>query len=687
MMSENYLTFGQSKLTLETGKMAGQAQGAVYATLGETAVLATVVISDEPKEGVDFFPMLVDYEERLYAAGKISGSRWIKREGRPSEEAVLASRLIDRPIRPLFPKNYRHDVQIIVTVLSYDGKNDPDVLATIAVSAALMQAGAPFKGPIATARVASVKEKFILNPAPEEVAQSDLDIYVAATKEKIMMLEAKGCEVNEDKIIEAIEFAQQKLKPVIEFQEKLFPQKVAEPEANNNEAIKSVEKLIGKKLKQAVSEIDKEKRELAISEFEQEVLKNLEGDYKQADIKSAFQYLLEKEVREAIITKNQRPDGRGLEELRPLSAEVGLLPRTHGSAMFTRGQTQVLSIVTLGSPGEEQFIETMETEGKKRFMHHYNFPPFCTGEIRPLRSVSRREIGHGALAEKAILPLIPNKEEFPYTIRVVSEVLSSNGSTSMASVCAASMALMDAGVPLKKHIAGVSIGLVTKGKEYKLLTDIQGIEDFTGDMDFKVAGTKEGVTAIQLDTKISGIETKILKEALSWAKKARLQILAKMEEAIAKPRETLSPYAPRIEAINISPDKIREVIGPGGKTINKIIEETGVEIDIEQDGHITVTSDSPENMHKAMDKIKALTREAKPGELYQGRVTRILDFGAFVELWPGQEGMIHISELAPFRVRKVSDIVKVGQMVTVKVISIDEQGRVNLSLKQVPHQQ
>ena len=686
-MSENYLTFGQSKLTLETGKMAGQAQGAVYATLGETAVLATVVISDEPKEGVDFFPMLVDYEERLYAAGKISGSRWIKREGRPSEEAVLASRLIDRPIRPLFPKNYRHDVQIIVTVLSYDGRNDPDVLATIAVSAALMQAGAPFKGPIATARVASVKEKFILNPAPEEVAQSDLDIYVAATKEKIMMLEAKGREVNEDKIIEAIEFAQQKLKPVIEFQEKLFPQKVAEPEANNNEAIKSVEKLIGKKLKQAVSEIDKEKRELAISEFEQEVLKNLEGDYKQADIKSAFQYLLEKEVREAIITKNQRPDGRGLEELRPLSAEVGLLPRTHGSAMFTRGQTQVLSIVTLGSPGEEQFIETMETEGKKRFMHHYNFPPFCTGEIRPLRSVSRREIGHGALAEKAILPLIPNKEEFPYTIRVVSEVLSSNGSTSMASVCAASMALMDAGVPLKKHIAGVSIGLVTKGKEYKLLTDIQGIEDFTGDMDFKVAGTKEGVTAIQLDTKISGIETKILKEALYWAKKARLQILAKMEEAIAKPRETLSPYAPRIEAINISPDKIREVIGPGGKTINKIIEETGVEIDIEQDGHITVTSESPENMHKAMDKIKALTREAKPGELYQGRVTRILDFGAFVELWPGQEGMIHISELAPFRVRKVSDIVKVGQMVTVKVISIDEQGRVNLSLKQVPHQQ
>jgi len=683
MVEKNRVKFGSYELSLQTGSLAMQAPGAVYATLGETVVLATAVISDEPKESVDFFPMLVDYEERLYAAGKISGSRWIKREGRPSEEAVLAARLIDRPIRPLFPKDYRHDVQIIITVLSYDGKNDPDVLATIAVSAALMQAGALFNGPLATARVAQSEGKFILNPSPEDVIKSDLDIYVAGTKEKIMMIEAKGKEVSEEKIYEAIEFAHKQIKPVLLMQEKLFPQKESQKEEKENKVLKSVEKLIGQKLKEAVLEIDKEKRELAISNFEQEILENFEGDYKQADIKSAFQHLLDKEVREAILNKNQRPDGRALDEIRQIETKVGLLPRTHGSAVFTRGQTQVLSIVTLGSPGEVQFIETMETEAKKRFMHHYNFPPFCTGEIRPLRSVSRREIGHGALAEKALLPLVPDKEEFPYTIRVVSEVLSSNGSTSMASVCAASLALMDAGVPLKKHIAGISIGLVTKENgEYKLLTDIQGIEDFTGDMDFKVAGTKDGITALQLDTKIEGLDFKIIKEALIKAKTARLKILKIMEQTILKPREKLSEYAPRIEIIKINPDKIREVIGPGGKIINKIIEETGVAIDIEQDGSVTISSTEPKGMQEAISKIKALTKEAKTGELYQGKVTRILDFGAFVEIWSGQEGMVHISELAPYRVNKVTDVVKVGQIIPVKVISIDDQGRINLSLKQ-----
>jgi polyribonucleotide nucleotidyltransferase len=683
-MTKEIVKFGEKDLCIETGQLAPQAEGAVVASLGETVVLATVVVSKEPKEGVGFFPMLVDYEERLYAAGKISGSRWIKREGRPSDEAVLAARLIDRPLRPLFPKDYRNDVQIIVTVLSYDGQHDPDILAIVAASAALLQSKAPFAGPVAAARVGLLGETFILNPTTEQLSKSKLDLVVAATKEKVMMLEAKATEVSEEIILKAIDFAKEKLKPAISIQEKLFAQEKEKKkeESEIEKVYKEVRKVIGKKLKEAVSQIDQQKREEAISAFEKEVLENLEGNYKQVDIKAAFSALLEKEIREAILNKEQRPDGRGLQEIRPIEMRLSLLPRTHGSALFSRGQTQVLSIVTLGAPGEEQFVETMELETKKRFMHHYNFPPFSTGEVRPMRSVSRREIGHGSLVEKSLISLIPQKEEFPYTIRVVSEVLSSNGSTSMASVCASSLALMDAGVPIKKHVAGISIGMVSDEKgNYKLLTDIQGIEDFAGDMDFKVAGTDTGITAIQLDTKIPGLSLQIIKDGLKTAKKARFLILDKMRELIPKPKPDLSPYAPKIEILKVNPDKIREIIGPGGKTINRIIAETNVAIDIEPDGSVSISSEELGGLKKAADWIRNITREAKVGEVFRGRVIRIVDFGCFVEIWPGQEGLVHISELAPYRVKKVHDVVKVGDVIPVKIISIDEMGRINLSLK------
>lgn len=679
---EEKIKFGESVLTIKTGKLALAAPGAIYASLGETVILATVVVSEEPKEGADFFPLLVDYEERLYAAGKISGSRWIKREGRPSDAAILASRFIDRPLRPLFPKDYRNDVQIIVTVLSYDGKHDPDILAVIAASTALHQAGAPFAGPVAAARVGLINGKFILNPSKEDLEQSKLNLAVAATKEKIMMIEAKSNELKNETILEAITFAHKELKSALDIQEKFFAKTERIEKTEDKKILEDIKKIVGKELKKAVLEIDRKKREEALSAFEKEALENLEGDYKQADIKSAFAKLLEKEVREAILKHGKRPDGRGLDEIRPIEIGLSLLPRTHGSAVFTRGQTQVLSIVTLGAPGEEQMIETMEIEAKKRFMHHYNFPPFSTGEIKPIRGVSRREIGHGVLVEKGLEPLIPKKEDFPYTIRVVSEVLSSNGSTSMASTCASSLALMDAGVPIKKHVAGISVGMVSDEKgNYKLLTDIQGIEDFSGDMDFKVTGTDAGITAIQFDTKISGITMKIIKETLERAKEARLFILEKMNKAIGRSRLELSPYAPLIEILKINPDRIRDVIGPGGKIINKIIDETGVNIDIEHDGTVSISSSEAKGLKKAVDLIKNIIREAKIGEIYQGKVNRIVDFGAFVEIWPGQEGLVHISELAPFRVKKVQDIVKVGDIIPVKVIEIDDQGRINLSLK------
>lgn len=684
-------------LELEIGKLANQATGAVTARYGDTVVLATVVISPEPREGIDFFPLLVDYEERLYAAGKISGSRFIKREGRPSERAVLTCRLIDRPLRPLFPKNFRNDIQIIITVLSFDPDYDPDVVSIVAASAALIRAGAPFGGPVAALRIGLDKNgKFIINPSHKILEETPLDLVVAGTKDKIMMIEAGAKEVEEKKIVEAIEFAHKNMQPLLDIQNEMAKgiEKI-EVEKPVDDIHKAIEKLIGKKLGKALREIEKEKRNKALKEFEDEVLENLEGNFKQVDLKSAFNQMVEKEVRRLILEKGIRPDGRKMDEIRPIDIQVGILPRTHGSGLFTRGSTQALTIVTLGGPGEEQIIETMEEEGEKRYMHHYNFPPFSTGEVRPMRTIGRREIGHGALAERALVPVIPSKEEFPYTIRLVSEILSSNGSSSMASVCGSTLALMDAGVPIKKAVAGIAMGLITADKDdsYKILTDLQGIEDFGGDMDFKVAGTKDGITAIQLDIKIPGLSLDIIKDTLEKAKTGRLEILDKMLKIIPAPRKELSPFAPRISLVKIDPEKIGELIGPGGKTINKIIAECGgkdvTSIDIEEDGTVSISSVDAELAKKATLIIRNITREIKVGEIITGEVISIQkdrisgkEIGAIVQLTPKVDGMVHISQLADYRVSKVTDVVNVGDRIPVMVLDVDkDRGRISLSYK------
>jgi polyribonucleotide nucleotidyltransferase len=688
---------GGKDLILETGKFAGQATGAVTAKYGDTVILATAVITPEPREGIDFFPLLVDYEERLYAAGKISGSRFIKREGRPSEAATLTCRLIDRPIRPLFPKSFRNDVQIIITVLSFDPESDPDVVAIVAASSALVRAGAPFNGPVGAVRVGMDKnDKFIINPSAAERKDSKLDLVVAGTKEKVMMLEAGAKEVDEETMLKAIEFAQKNMQPLIKVQEEMSKGlKKIEIAKQSDDIHEEIKKILGDKLNSAVREIEKEKRNQALKVFENQVLDQLEGNFKQVDLKTAFNKLVEKEVRRLILEEDARPDGRKIDEIRPINVEVGLLPRTHGSGLFTRGSTQALTIATLGGPGEEQIIETMEEEGEKRYMHHYNFPPFSTGEVRPMRSTGRREIGHGALAERALVPVIPSKEEFPYTIRLVSEILSSNGSSSMASVCGSTLALMDAGVPIKKPVTGIAMGLITdeKSNTFKVLTDLQGIEDFSGDMDFKVAGTKDGITAIQLDIKIAGLEMRIIKDTLERAKKGRLEILDKILKVIPTSRKELSPYAPRITVVKINPEKIGELIGPGGKTINKIITDCGgkeiISIDIDEDGTVSVASIDAKMAEKAVATVKDLMREIKTGDIINGEVKAIQkdrisgkEIGAIVQLTPKIDGMVHISQLADYRVEKVSDIVKVGDNIPVMVLDIDkERGRISLSYK------
>ncbi|MCL5407409.1 MAG: polyribonucleotide nucleotidyltransferase [Patescibacteria group bacterium] len=697
MKEEIFTTkFGGRDLIISKGKLAQLASGSVTVRYGDTVVLATAVVAAEPREDIDFFPLLVDYEERLYAAGKISGSRFIKREGRPSEAAILTCRLIDRPIRPLFPKGFKNDVQVVITVLSFDSENDPDIISIIAASAALSQSSAPFEGPVAAVRVGQIDGQFIANPPLGELEKSTLDLVVAGTYDKVLMLEAGALEVDEKTMAEAIKFGLEAMKPALEIQKKIIAEdkqtveKIEEPEI-----IKEVKKYLGKKLAQVVYEVDKAKREEQISAFEKEVLENFEGNYKQIDLRSAFGQILEKEVRQAVIEKEIRPDGRKIDEIREIKIEVALLPRTHGSGLFSRGQTQVLSIVTLGPPSEEQIIETMEEEGTKRYMHHYNFPPFSTGEVRPMRSVSRREIGHGALAERALLPVLPSREDFPYTIRVVSEVLSSNGSSSMASTCGSTLALMDAGVPIKTPVAGIAMGLMTAedGKKYKVLTDIAGIEDFAGDMDFKVTATKKGITAIQLDTKLKGLRAEILEEALVRARKANDQILEKIAKVIEMPRAELSAYAPRIQSITIPQDKIGEIIGPGGKNIRKIIEDCGgkelISIDIEDDGTVTIASTDAAMAKKAMDYVAGATREAKVGEIYEGPVTGIVkdrmrgnEIGAIVQILPNQDGMVHISQIANERVNNIEDVLKIGQTVKVKVMEVDkERGRVSLSIK------
>ncbi|MCX6808473.1 MAG: polyribonucleotide nucleotidyltransferase [Candidatus Berkelbacteria bacterium] len=693
--------FGEKKLKLETGKMAGLASGTIVASYQDTVVLAAVVVAPEAKEGTDFFPLMVDYEERFYAAGKISGSRFIKREGRPSDAAVLASRKIDRPIRPLFPKSYRNDVQIIITVLSYDGSIDPDVIATIAASSALMQTNAPYKGPIGAVTVGMVDDKFVLNPSEEESEKSTMLLNFAATKERIMMIETEAEEVDEDKVFEGIKFGHEAMQAVIEIQHQIALDHKREVAAIDDSKIAGVHaeiyNMMIEKVKEAVKELDREAREAKLKVYEEEALSALEGTYKQVEIKGAFGKLVEKEIRHLILDEGIRPDGRAMEEIRPLNIEVGVLPRPHGSALFTRGQTQALTVLTLASPGMEQMIDTMEGESTKRYMHHYNFPPYSTGEVRPMRGTGRREIGHGYLAEKALKPMIPDQDSFPYTIRLVSEILSSNGSSSMAATCGSTLALMDAGVPIKKPVSGIAMGLVTNedASQYKVLSDLQGLEDFAGDMDFKVAGTTDGITAIQMDTKIAGLTYDIIRDTLAQAKKGRAEILAAMLEVIPSSRKELSKYAPRIEAIKINPDKIGELIGPGGKNIKKIVEECGgkeiISIDIEDDGTVMVSSIDPEMGDKAIGIIKMSTRDIQPGEILTGPIVDIKkdrmtgkEIGAIFQITPKMDGMIHISQISNERIERVSDKLKVGQIVTVRVAEVDAaKGRIGLTMKGV----
>ena len=695
-MNETFkLELGGRELKIEIKNLAEMATGSCLVQYGDTLVLSTVVISDQEREGIDFFPLTVDYEERYYAAGKILGSRYIRRESRPSDEAILTSRLIDRAIRPLFPKDLKREVQIVITCLSWDRENDPDIIGLIAASLVLSLSKIPWSGPISVVRVGKIGDEFILNPTYEEREKSELDLVITGVKKSaeilINMMEAEASEVSEEVILKATEWAIPHLKKLIDFQNQIAKEagkeKISiETPPQDLELEKEIKEFLGDRLEKALYQPKKKERMDEVNALKEELVYYIEGKYpgmgKTKYVRDFFEKEIERLVHQNIILKERRPDGRKLDEIREISCEAGILPRTHGSGLFCRGQTKSLSILTLGTPGDVKLLEGMEIVGKKRFMHHYNFPPYSTGEIKPIRGPGRRDIGHGMLVEKALLPLIPSFEEFPYTIRIVSEILSSNGSTSMASVSSSSLALMDAGVPIKKPATGIALGLMENAKgDYKILTDIQGPEDHHGDMDLKVAGTREGVTAIQMDVKIDGLNSKILKEVLEQGKRARLQILEKMKKVLEKPRPELSPFAPKILTLQINPEKIREVIGPGGRVINEIIKECVVSIEVEDTGKIFVTAEKEEAAKKAISWIKNITREAKVGEIFQGKVKKILDFGAFVEIFPGQEGLVHISQLAPFRVERVEDIVKVGDIVPVKVISIDEQGRINLSLK------
>ena len=683
---------GGRALTLETGRMAKQASGAVFCTYGDTAVLVTAVGAKEPKDGVDFFPLTVDYEEKLYAAGKIPGG-FLKREGKASEKAILSSRLIDRPIRPLFPKGYRNDVQVVATVLSVDMDNAPDCLAMVGASAALHLSQIPFMGPIAGVVVGLVDGEFVINPNQEQEEKSTLHLTVAGTADAVMMVEAGAQEVPEMVILDAIMFGHEEIKKIVaaieEFRtealalelakEKVVPELKVIPE----EIEAAVKEYAYDNLLEAIRIKDKHTRDAAAEAVKEEAVQHLLEQFpeQEADLRAALDGLMKYIVRRLITVDKIRPDGRAMTEVRQLTCEVDILPRPHGSALFTRGQTQILSTVTLGAAREEQILDGLDNESSKRYIHHYNFPPYSVGEARPMRGPGRREIGHGALAERALEPVIPSDEEFPYTIRVVSEALESNGSTSMGSVCGSTMSLMAAGVPIKRPVSGVAMGLIREENEFSVLTDLQGLEDALGDMDFKVAGTTEGVTAIQMDIKIAGINRAILEQALKQAHDGRMFILDAMLKAIPAVRPELSPYAPRVITMMINPDKIRDVIGPGGKVIKKIVEDTGVKIDIEDDGRVMIMSNDAEASAKAVKIIEDIVAEVEVGRTYMGKVVRITDFGAFVEVLPGKDGLVHISQLALERVKKVEDVVNVGDEIMVKCVEIDEKGRVNLSRK------
>ncbi len=678
------------KLVIETGKMAFLADGAVTVRYGDTLVLGTAVMSNSPRDGIDFFPLLIDYEERMYASGKISGSRFIKREGRASERATLASRLIDRPIRPLFPKGFRNDVQGVATVLSADLVYDANIIGMIAVSAALSISGAPFEGPIAGVRVGLIDGKLVAFPTASEMETSKLDLTLAGTKDAIMMVEAGADEVDEATMIEALELAHKAIQPAIKLQEEIIKALDIKPKQHdlfkpNPELVTKIDKFLERKLGPAVRHENQYLRHDAIRNLERETQDTFKEDFPHNEIEMAFRKVIDTEIRRSILQDGERPDKRKTTDIRPISSEVGLLPRAHGSALFTRGTTQVLNVTTLASTSYAQLIDTMEQDTSKRYMHHYNFPGYSTGEVRPMRSPGRREIGHGALAERALLPVIPSVEDFPYTIRTVSEAIASNGSTSMASVCGSTLSLMDAGVPITKPVAGIAMGLITDGDKYVVLSDIQGAEDFAGDMDFKVAGTDDGITALQMDIKVKGITPQIMKQALAQAKEGRTYIMGKMMEVLDRPRAELAEHAPRISKLMINPEKIRDVIGKGGEMINKIIAETGVEIDIEDSGLVMIASTSGEAAEKAIDWIKSLTEDPEVGTIYTGEVVKIMDFGAFVNIMPGRDGLVHISQLDEKRVDKVEDVVKLGDKIKVKLVEIDSQGRLNLSKKAADH--
>jgi polyribonucleotide nucleotidyltransferase len=674
--------------SIQTGKFAPQANGAVTVRYANTVVLITACSSSEPREGLDFVPLTVDYEERLYAVGKIPGS-FFRREGRPGQEAIITCRLIDRCLRPLLPKGFNYDVQVVATVLSVDQENDPDICALVGASAALTLSDIPFRGPVSAVHVGYIDDRLVLNPTLSQMGNSLLDVVVASTKEAIVMVEAGAKEVSEERLLEAIKLGHEANQEIIKLQEEM--QQIygkakmgIRPKEVAPELLARISSILDEKLTQALEEPMRLQRERALTSLKEEVKQRAIDSFSEDEINSAFETQIRAQVRKRMLQKKQHIDGRQAKEIRPISSEVGLLPRTHGSGLFARGETQVLSITTLGSAGQEQLLDDLSLVETKRFMHHYNFPPFSTGEVKRMGTAGRREIGHGALVERAIIPILPSEEDFPYTIRVVSEVLSSQGSTSMASACASILSLMDAGVPIKAPVAGIAMGLTTgEDGDYVILTDIEGVEDAYGDMDFKVVGTAQGITALQLDIKLQGMDYNILAESLNQAREARLEILEKIRLTISASRSELSPYAPRMHEIAIDPAKIGSVIGPGGKIIRSIIEETKTTIDIRNDGTVIVGSPSEEAAQKAIRMIEDLTREAKPGDIYTGKVTRLLNFGAIVEILPGKEGLVHVSELADYYVHAVEDVVKVGDEITVKVIEIDNLGRINLSRKAV----
>jgi polyribonucleotide nucleotidyltransferase len=681
-------TIGEHPVRIEAGKLAGQAGGAVTVRSGDTMVLVTATVSAAPREGTDFLPLTVDYEERLYAAGKIPGG-FFKREGRPSEQAILLCRLVDRSLRPLFDRGLRHDVQIIITALSADQENYLDTLSVIGASAALCISDIPFAGPASAVRVGRVNGDFVFNPTASEMEESDLDVRVSGTGQSVVMVEAGAKEVDEDTMVKAIMLGQESIQGVIDAQRRMAAE-IGKPKGAytcysiDEEALSAVRSLVDGRIWEVIGGAEGKKQlSEALHSLRDEIVEKLGERYPPEEVGTAFDEVVKSEVRRGALTENRRLDGRSLDAVRPIGCEVGLLPRAHGSGLFSRGETQVLAIATLGTASDEQILDGLGTKESKRFMHHYNFPPYSTGETSFLRAPKRREIGHGVLAETALSSVIPTAEEFPYTVRLVSEVLSSNGSSSMASICAGSLSLMDAGVPITAPVAGMAMGLITDGDRHVILTDIMGKEDALGDMDFKVAGTRQGVTALQMDLKISKVEAEVLKEALERAKEARLYALDRMDETISAARPDLSPYAPRITLLKIDVSKIGLVIGPGGKTIRRIIEETGVKIDVEDDGTVLVASTDAEASTKAVEMIRALTEDPEIGKIYTGTVKRVTDFGAFVEILPGTDGLVHISQLADYHVASVEDVVRVGDEIMVMVVDIDSENKIRLSRRAV----